>query len=178
MALILFILFIPLYILISLLIKLDSKGPVIFKQKRVGYMGRYFYIYKFRSMKVDTPNLATDKLENPELYITKLGKLLRKSSLDELPQLINIIKGEMSFVGPRPALYNQEKLIMSREEKGINNILPGLTGYAQVMGRDLISDDQKIEYDYIYLKNMSIGFDFKILVMTFYSVIKAKGVSN
>ncbi|WP_062411057.1 MULTISPECIES: sugar transferase [Paenibacillus] len=170
------LIFLPIFIIIAILIKLDSKGPIFFKQKRAGKNGSLFYIYKFRSMKVDTPNLATDKLNNPEEYITNLGKFIRKTSLDELPQLINILKGDMSIVGPRPALYNQYELIEARHQKGINCIRPGLTGYAQIMGRDFISDDQKVEYDKYYLDHMSLLLDLKILFLTFSKVIKAENV--
>ncbi|WP_284643847.1 sugar transferase [Paenibacillus silviterrae] len=166
----------PILLIICLVIKFESTGPILFKQRRIGKEGKQFNIYKFRSMKVDTPNLATDKLNNPETYITKVGKLLRKTSLDELPQLINILKGDMSIVGPRPALYNQYELIATREKYGINKIRPGLTGYAQIMGRDFITDDQKVAYDKYYLDNMSIKFDFKICILTFIKVVKTENI--
>lgn len=166
----------PFLILIILWIKLDSKGPVLFLQKRTGLNGELFTIYKFRSMKIGTPNLATDKLGDPTQYITTSGKFLRKSSLDELPQLINIIKGDMSFVGPRPALYNQYDLIQARKELMIDKIRPGLTGYAQVMGRDFISDDEKVKFDKYYLDNYSVFMDVKIVYLTFIKVVKAENV--
>lgn len=166
----------PALIIISVLIKIESDGPVLFVQKRIGINGLLFNIYKFRSMKTSTPNVATDKLLNPEKFVTRIGKILRKTSLDELPQLLNIIKGDMSFVGPRPALYNQYELIESRLRLGINSIKPGLTGYAQIMGRDFISDEQKVAYDKHYLENMSIVFDMQILFSTCFKVIKSENV--
>lgn len=170
------VIFIIPMIFIALVIKADSKGPILFTQKRVGKDGKLFNIYKFRTMKIDTPNVSTEDLGNPAAYITVVGKLLRKTSMDELPQLFNILKGDMSIVGPRPALYNQYNLIAMRDELGISSIRPGLTGYAQVMGRDLITDEKKVEYDYIYLKNSNIFFDLKIIWFTVFSVIKAEGV--
>ena len=140
------ILFSPILILVSVAIKLESKGPIIFKQDRPGINNKLFKIYKFRSMKVDTPNVATDLLD-PADFITKSGKIIRKTSLDELPQLFNILKGDMTVVGPRPALYNQYELIEKRTKVNVHKIKPGLTGLAQVMGRDDNSDDQKVQYD-------------------------------
>lgn len=163
-------------LLIALWIKLDSQGPVFFKQKRVGKDGNLFEIYKFRSMRIDTPNVSTDKLEDPSKFITISGKFIRKTSLDEIPQLINIIKGDMSIVGPRPALYNQYELVAMREQENVNSIRPGLTGYAQVMGRDYISDIEKVKYDKFYIDNQSISFDLKIMWMTVFSVLKSEGV--
>ncbi|WP_431030436.1 sugar transferase [Lysinibacillus sp. LZ02] len=163
-------------ICIAVAIKLTSKGPILFKQKRVGVNETYFQIYKFRTMYINTPNVSTESLGDPGKYITSLGKFLRKTSLDELPQLLNILRGDMAIVGPRPALYNQYELIESREKLGVNSIRPGLTGYAQIMGRDFISDNQKVEYDYYYLKNKSLLFDLKIMWQTVFSVAKADGV--
>lgn len=157
-------------------IKLTSEGPILFKQKRVGINGTHFSIYKFRTMRINTPNLSTEALGDPSKYITPIGKLLRKTSLDELPQLFNILKGDMSIVGPRPALYNQYELIEMRQKVGVNNVLPGLTGYAQVMGRDFISDKEKVEYDQYYVKHMDLYFDLKIIFLTFFSVLKADNV--
>lgn len=176
LVLILFFILSPLMFIISVLIKLESKGPVIFKQKRIGRNETAFYIYKFRTMVVGTPDLATDKLINREKYVTRIGTVLRKTSLDELPNLFNIIKGEMSFVGPRPALYNQYELIQKRREKGINNLLPGLTGLAQVNGRDQISDEEKVLYDERYLKNRSLIQDIKVLLDTISSVASGKNI--
>lgn len=161
---------------IALLIKLDSKGPVIFKQQRPGENKEMFNIYKFRTMRTDTPNVSTEDLGDPSQYITKLGMFLRKSSLDELPQLFNIFMGHMSIVGPRPALYNQYELIRMRDEVGANNIRPGLTGYAQVMGRDLISDQEKVTYDKYYVEHMNLWLDVKIIWWTTKSVLKSEGV--
>ncbi len=163
-------------LIVSLAIKVDSKGPVFFKQQRIGKNGVHFKIYKFRSMYTETPNVSTEALGDPTTYITPIGKFIRKTSLDELPQLFNILKGDMSVVGPRPALYNQYELIAMRYQEGINRIRPGLTGYAQVMGRDTISDAKKVEYDKYYVENYSIWFDFKIIWLTVYSVSKADGV--
>lgn len=163
-------------IMVSIAIKMNSKGPIMFKQKRIGKDGVHFEIYKFRSMYIETPNVSTEALGDPSSYITPVGKFIRKTSLDELPQLFNILKGDMSIVGPRPALYNQYELIEMRNKVGVNSVRPGLTGYAQVMGRDFISDKKKVEYDKYYVNNMSPLFDMKITWMTFFSVIKADGV--
>lgn len=163
-------------LIVSMAIKTNSKGPVLFKQQRVGQGGELFEIYKFRSMYVKTPNVSTEALDNPSVYITPIGKFIRKTSLDELPQLFNILKGNMSIVGPRPALYNQYDLIKMRDEVCVNDVRPGLTGYAQVMGRDFISDTEKVNYDKYYVENQSIRFDFNIIWRTFFSVIKSEGV--
>lgn len=170
-----FIFLIPM-LFISLCIKLDTPGPILFKQKRIGINGGRFEIYKFRTMRTDTPNISTEALGDPTKYITSTGKFLRKTSLDELPQILNIIKGDMSIVGPRPALYNQYDLIEMRNQVGVNNVRPGLTGYAQVMGRDFIKDEEKVEYDRYYVENMNLFFDFKIILKTFFNVVKAEGV--
>lgn len=163
-------------LIIGMLIKANSKGSILFKQKRIGIDGKQFEIYKFRSMRTDTPNVSTEALGDPSNYITPIGRFLRKTSLDELPQLLNILKGDMSIVGPRPALFNQYDLIKMRDEVGVNAIRPGLTGYAQVMGRDLISDEQKVVYDKHYIENQSLLFDIKIIWMTAFNVAKAEGV--
>lgn len=173
-----FVFFLPLFLIISLLIKMESNGPVFFIQKRLGEKETYFNIYKFRSMKVGTPNLATDRLGDPGIYFTTVGRFLRKSSLDELPQLINIMRGDMSVVGPRPALYNQYKLIEARRGRGINSIKPGLTGYAQIKGRDFITDEKKLEYDEYYLNHMSLALDIRIIVQTFFNVIRSKDIKD
>lgn len=161
---------------VSVSIKLTSKGPILFKQQRIGKDGAHFEIYKFRSMYIETPNVSTEALGDPTVYITPVGKFIRKTSLDELPQLFNILKGDMAIVGPRPALYNQFELIDMRDKLGINRIQPGLTGYAQVMGRDMITDEQKVKFDKYYVDNFSIWFDLKIIWMTVFSVAKADGV--
>jgi O-antigen biosynthesis protein WbqP len=167
----------PLMLVIVLLIKLTSKGPVLFKQRRIGLYRREFYIFKFRTMYINTPaNIPTHLLENPEVFITPVGKFLRKTSLDELPQLLNILKGDMSLVGPRPALYNQNDLIALREQCGVHKIRPGLTGWAQVNGRDELEIPVKVEYDKYYVENWSMGLDIKILLLTALNVIRRKGV--
>lgn len=172
------ILFSPLFLIIALCIKLESPGPVFFVQQRVGIHGQYFTIYKFRTMKLNTPNVSTDRLPDSTEYVTRLGKFLRKGSLDELPQLLNLLLGNMSFVGPRPALYNQYELIADRERCGVHRVYPGITGYAQVMGRDFITDEQKVEYDKYYVDHLSPGLDLKIVWMTVFKVIKAEDVKD
>lgn len=167
----------PVLLLIAIAIKLDSKGPVLFKQKRVGKNKSHFMIYKFRSMYVDTPSdMPTHLLKDPTAMITKVGAFLRKTSLDELPQLFNIFKGEMAIVGPRPALWNQYDLIEERDKYGANNIRPGLTGWAQINGRDELEIDEKSKLDGYYVKNMSFGLDVKCFFGTFLSVAKSEGV--
>lgn len=167
----------PVYLVLAILIKCDSKGPVIFKQKRVGKNKKYFYIYKYRSMKVDTPkDSPTHLLQDPNQYITKMGAILRKTSLDELPQILNIFKGEMSIIGPRPALWNQDDLIAARDQNGSNKITPGLTGYAQVNGRDELPIPVKAGYDGYYAEHISFGLDAKIFFTTVRKVFKRSGV--
>lgn len=172
------IFFFPFLVVISILIKKESKGPVFFKQKRIGENNKEFTIYKFRSMKIETPDVATDKLENSSQYITQIGAFIRKTSIDELPQLINIVKGDMSIVGPRPALYNQYELTKKRTENNIHKLKPGLTGYAQIKGRDFISDEKKVIYDKHYAEHISLWTDLKIIIMTFISVLKSDGIKN
>ncbi|MBQ9197977.1 MAG: sugar transferase [Clostridia bacterium] len=167
----------PMMLLIALLIKLDSKGPVFFKQKRIGIHKKYFYIYKFRSMYADTPrDIPTHLLEDPEAFLTKVGKVLRKTSLDELPQLLNILFGQMSVIGPRPALWNQDDLIAARDLYGANDVLPGLTGWAQINGRDELEIGEKAALDGEYVKKMSFLFDCKCFFGTFAAVITHRGV--
>ena len=167
----------PVFIILCLWIKLDSKGPVLFKQKRIGINKTYFNILKFRTMYIDTPkDMPTHMLKDTDQFITKAGKFLRKTSLDELPQIINILKGEMSVIGPRPALWNQDDLIEERDKYHANDILPGLTGWAQVHGRDELEIDVKAKLDGDYVKNMSFGFDCKCFWMTITSVLKHEGV--
>ena len=158
-------------------IKIESTGPVIFKQKRIGLNKKEFFIYKFRTMKTGTPDLATNLLDHRK-YVTRVGKFLRKTSLDELPQLINIIKGDMSFVGPRPALYNQYELIKMREEKGVHAVRPGITGYAQINGRDDLSDEEKVYWDVKYIEDYSLLTDLKIILKTFTALINTKTVKG
>lgn len=170
------IIFSPIFLALCIIIKIDSKGPVLFKQKRIGLDKSEFYILKFRTMRTDTPDVPTHLLDNPEIFITKVGKVLRKTSLDELPQLINIIKGEMSIVGPRPALWSQEDLISERDKYDANSIRPGLTGWAQVNGRDELPIDIKSKYDGEYVNNVSFLFDCIIIFKTIISVVKSEGV--
>jgi O-antigen biosynthesis protein WbqP len=177
-SVILLIILSPVLIIVSIIIKFDSKGPVFFRQRRIGLNKKEFLIYKFRTMQINTPELATDKFSNSETYITKVGNVLRKTSIDELPQLINIIMGEMSFVGPRPALYNQYELIELRDSKGVNNCIPGITGYAQINGRDNISNEDKVRYDEYYFKNKSLLLDAKIVFKTIFKVAMRKDITN
>ena len=167
----------PILLGVSIAIKLDSNGPVLFKQKRVGKGKKYFKIYKFRSMYVDAPSdMPTHLLEDPTAMITKVGGFLRKTSLDELPQLFNIFKGEMSIIGPRPALWNQYDLIEERDKYGANDVRPGLTGWAQINGRDELEIDVKAKLDGYYVAHMSFWLDFKCFLGTFISVLKSDGV--
>jgi len=159
-AILLLIILSPIFLIVGLLIFIQDGFPVFFKQKRVGVNYSFFYIYKFRSMKKDTPNVATHLLANPEQYLLKIGALLRKLSLDELPNLINIIKGEMVFVGPRPALYNQDDLMALRVAAGVDKLIPGITGWAQVNGRDELSLEQKVALEKEYLAKKSLFIDF------------------
>lgn len=175
-ALIALIVLSPLFLIIAIFIKLESKGPVFFKQERVGKDNVNFMIYKFRSMRTDTPDVATHLLDDPEIFITKVGKFLRKTSLDELPQFINIIKGEMLFVGPRPALYNQYDLNELRTEQGVHKLLPGVTGWAQVNGRDELEIPEKVEFDRQYLEYRSVILDIRIVIMTGIKVFKKEGI--
>ena len=177
-SILLFIFFSPLLLIISLIILLEDGFPVFFTQKRVGVNYSFFNIYKFRSMKKDTPNVATHLLENPDQYLLKIGKFIRKTSLDELPNLINIIKGEMVFVGPRPALYNQDDLMDLRVATGVDKLKPGITGWAQINGRDEISIEEKVHLELEYLQKNSFLFDLEILVKTFTNVLFSKGVSH
>ena len=173
------ILLAPIFLCIIVWILVDDGYPVFFKQKRVGRGKSFFEIYKFRTMKKSTPNdMPTHLLENPEQYITCSGRFLRKTSLDELPQLLNIIKGELDVVGPRPALWNQTDLIKERDRYGANDIRPGLTGWAQVHGRDTISIEEKARLDGEYIKKMCFKMDVLCIVKTFFSVIKADGVAE
>lgn len=165
-------------VITALAVRLTSPGPVLYWSDRVGRHNRLFRMPKFRSMRVDTPAVATHLLENPEQWLTPVGSFLRKSSLDELPQLWNIFKGDMSFVGPRPALFNQEDLIGQRTEKGVHILMPGLTGWAQINGRDELPIPQKVELDAEYLQRQSLKFDLKILWITVVKVLKKDGVSH
>ena len=163
---------------IAFMIFLSSKGPVIFWSERVGKNGILFNMPKFRTMNVDTPQVATHLMKNPDEFFSPIGRFLRQTSLDELPQLFSILMGDMSFVGPRPALFNQKDLIVLRNKDGLSAILPGLTGWAQVNGRDDLSIIEKVSFEVEYMKKKSFWFDLKILWMTFLSVINKKGVSH
>jgi O-antigen biosynthesis protein WbqP len=167
----------PLFLIIIILIKLDSKGPILFKQKRVGRHKKHFNILKFRTMRIDTPkDTPTHLLKNPEQWITKMGRFLRKTSLDELPQIINILKGDMSIIGPRPALWNQYDLIEERDKYDCHKLYPGLTGYAQIHGRDELPIVEKAKLDGYYVKHMSLWLDIKIFFGTIFSIFKSEGV--
>lgn len=171
------IILLPVFLILITAIKLDSKGPILFKQKRVGKNKTHFNILKFRTMKIDTPkDTPTHLLENPEQWITNVGKFLRKTSLDELPQLFNIFLGKMSFVGPRPALWNQYDLIEERDKYKANDILPGITGWAQVNGRDELLIPEKAKLDGVYVDKMNLIVDIKLVVKTFLIVLRKEGV--
>ena len=175
--LVLVLLFVPM-LLISIAIRLSSKGPALYWSDRVGKNNKIFKMPKFRSMLIDTPAVATHLLDNPDAYLSLIGGFLRRSSLDELPQLFSVLKGDMSFVGPRPALFNQDDLIALRAEKGVDKLLPGITGWVQVNGRDELSIPDKAALDVEYLNRQSFWFDMKILWMTFLKVVKRDGVSH
>lgn len=178
MSLIAIIILSPVILIVALAVKFTSPGPMLFKQRRIGKDNIEFEIYKFRTMRIDTPNVPTHLLENPDQWITPVGKFLRKTSLDELPQLFNILKGEMSIVGPRPALYNQIDLRDMRTAVGVHKLIPGLTGWAQINGRDEIPLSLKVRLDKEYLDRKSFLFDIKIIFMTVLSVLKSDGVQE
>ena len=163
---------------IAIMVKLTSKGPVFYWSDRVGINNTIFRMPKFRTMRIETPAVATHLLENPDEYLTPIGIFLRRFSLDELPQLWSVMKGYMSLVGPRPALYNQDDLIALRTEKGIHKIIPGITGWAQINGRDDLPIPIKVGYDEYYLKNRSFSFDIKILFLTLFKTVKSEGVQH
>lgn len=167
----------PVLLILCIAIKIDSRGSILFKQKRIGIHKSYFWIYKFRTMRTDTPkDMPTHLLANPEQYITKVGKFLRKTSLDELPQIFNIFKGEMSIVGPRPALWNQDDLIAERDKYGANDVTPGLTGWAQINGRDELEIPVKAKLDGEYVQKFGFIMDLRCFFGTFLSVVKGDGV--
>jgi O-antigen biosynthesis protein WbqP len=170
------IVLLPVFLIIAIAIVIDDPGPVFFKQKRVGKNKKLFWLHKFRSMKVKTPDIPTHLLENPEQYITRVGKFLRKTSLDELPQVYDILFNKMSIIGPRPALWNQDDLIAERDKYGANDVKPGLTGWAQINGRDELEIPVKAALDGEYVKKMSFGFDCKCFFGTIKSVLKSDGV--
>jgi O-antigen biosynthesis protein WbqP len=165
-------------LIVALCVRLTSPGPILYWSKRVGRFNQIFLMPKFRSMRIDTPTVATHLLENPDLFLTPIGSFLRKSSLDELPQLWCILGGKMSFVGPRPALYNQYDLIELRTAHGVDRLLPGLTGWAQINGRDELPIPEKVKLDVEYLNRRSFGFDMRILFLTAGKVIRRKGITH
>ena len=171
------VLAVPIFI-IAVLVKLTSNGPVLYWSDRVGIGNKIFKMPKFRTMRIDTPAVATHLLKDPDAYLTPIGPFLRKSSLDELPQLWSVLKGDMSFVGPRPALFNQEDLIALRTAKGVHRLIPGITGWAQINGRDDLPIPVKIEFDIHYLENHSLMFDIKILFLTLLKVLRREGVTH
>ena len=175
-SLIAIVLFSPILVVLAMTVKCTSPGPILFKQRRIGKDNKEFMIYKFRTMRIDTPNVATHLLKNPEQYITQIGNFMRKTSLDELPQLFNILKGEMSVVGPRPALYNQYDLIEMRTKANVHTVRPGLTGLAQVSGRDELENEQKVYFDQQYVQKHSFFFDLKLIFLTVVKVFKSEGV--
>ncbi len=169
----------PIFLVLMILIKIDSKGPILFKQKRIGRHKKYFMIYKFRTMRIDTPrDTPTHMLENPDQWITKMGKFLRKTSLDELPQIMNILKSDMSIVGPRPALWNQYDLMEERDKYDVHKLYPGLTGYAQINGRDELSIKDKAALDGYYVKHFGLWIDIKVFFGTILSIIKSDGIKE
>lgn len=171
------ILLVPL-VLIALMVKMSSPGPVLYWSDRVGRYNRIFRMPKFRSMRIDTPTLATHLLSDPNMYVTPIGSFLRKSSLDELPQLWSILVGDMSFVGPRPALFNQDDLIALRTQFGVHALMPGLTGWAQINGRDELPISDKVHLDVEYLNRQSFWLDIEVLWVTFFKVIRRDGISH
>lgn len=178
MALVALLVFSIPMLVVALLVKLTSPGPVLYWSDRIGRNNVTFRMPKFRSMRVATPAMATHLLADPNRYLTPIGKFLRKFSLDELPQLVSILTGNMSFVGPRPALFNQDDLVMLRTQKGIHLLQPGLTGWAQINGRDELPIPVKVEFDEYYLKNRSFAFDMLIIFWTVFNVVKSKGVAH
>lgn len=178
LALIVLIILSPVFLVVALAIFLEDGSPILFLQKRVGINYTFFNIYKFRSMKKNTPNVATHLLTNPAQYLLNIGRFIRKTSLDELPNLFNILKGEMVFVGPRPALYNQDDLMALRVASGVDRLKPGITGWAQINGRDDISIYEKVKLEIEYLKRRSFWFDIKIIFLTFVSVLSSRGVKH
>ena len=178
LALILSFLLIWLIVLVAIVVRLSSKGPVLYWSSRIGVNNQLFQMPKFRTMRAQTPVLATHLMTNPNVFLSPLGAFLRRFSLDELPQLFSILKGEMSFVGPRPALFNQDDLITLRTEKGVDKLVPGVTGWAQVNGRDDLSIPEKVDLDVEYLNRQSFWFDLQILWITLLKVVRREGVSH
>ncbi len=178
MSLIGIIILSPVFLITAILIKIESNGPIIFKQIRAGKDSEPFYIYKFRSMRIDAPNKSTNDFKDADAFITKIGKFIRKTSIDELPQLFNILKGDMSIVGPRPVILKEKDLIRLRQEYNVDALLPGITGWAQINGRDNIGDEEKVRYDYEYLTRISLRLDIYIILMTAFKVIKRSDVKS
>jgi len=178
LAIVVLILFAPIFPLVAIVIRLSSKGPALYWSDRVGKNNMIFKMPKFRSMLIETPDVATHLLDKPTTYLSPIGGFLRRTSLDEIPQLFSVFKGDMSFVGPRPALFNQDELISLRTEKGVDKLLPGITVWAQVNGRDELSIPDKVALDVEYLEQQSFWFDVKILRMTFLKVVKRDGLSH
>jgi len=178
LAILLLILFAPILIVVAIIIKLSDPGPALYWSKRVGRHNKLFMMPKFRSMKLSTPQVATHLLTNPEQYLISIGGFIRKSSIDELPQLLSVIKGDMSFVGPRPALFNQDDLIQLRTQHGVHELVPGITGWAQINGRDEIPIPKKVAFEVEYLKQKNFLLDLKIIFLTAYKVIKKENVSH
>lgn len=178
LSLVVFLIFIPVFLICAIAVKLTSKGPVYYVSDRIGADNVHFNMLKFRTMRTDTPQVATHLMTDPKAFLTPIGDFLRKSSLDELPQLVNVIKGEMSLVGPRPALFNQEDLIALRTESGAHVLTPGITGWAQINGRDDIAITRKVELDTWYLENQSFWLDLKIIFQTALKVVFRKDVSH
>lgn len=175
--LLLLVMWFPL-ILVAIAVRLTSAGPVIYWSQRVGRNGEVFWMPKFRSMKVKTPEVASDRLENPQQWLTPIGSFLRRTSLDEFPQLLSVLQGHMSFVGPRPCLTNQKELIAMRQAAGVDKLLPGLTGWAQINGRDAVHDEEKVAYDTYYLQHQSMWFDLKIVGITIVKVIRMQDIDH
>ena len=171
------VLLIPI-LMIAVAVRMTSSGPVLYWSNRIGQSNEIFRMPKFRTMRLDTPTLATHLMKNPDAFISPIGKFLRRTSLDELPQLFSILNGDMSFVGPRPALFNQDDLVALRTEKGVNQLLPGLTGWAQINGRDELPIPEKVTLDMEYMEQQSFWFDMKILWMTFVKVMRRDGVAH
>lgn len=178
LSLLFLLLFSPALAILALLIKATSKGPAVYWSDRVGKCNQIFRMPKFRSMQIDTPQLPTHLLSDPAIYLTPVGKFLRRTSLDELPQLFSILAGDLSFVGPRPALFNQDDLISLRTERGIHVLVPGLTGWAQVNGRDELPIPVKVQFDYEYLQRRSFMFDLQIIGMTVIKVVRGEGIQH
>lgn len=177
LSIIALVILLPFFLIFAVIIKIESKGPVFFKQERIGKNKKHFKILKFRTMRTDTPkDMPTHMLRGAENYITKFGNIMRKTSIDELPQIINILKGDMSIIGPRPALWNQDDLVEERDKYGANNIKPGLTGWAQINGRDELPIPVKAKYDGEYIEKMSLWFDIKVFFMTIIKVFKHEGI--